>query len=196
MGVAAVLSLVAGCQSFGSGSSSLTSGPNVRDDVVGVFSFKYPAPFLKADDGRVGGIRTRVYFQSAATGKGVFVPGIIEIELFGRQRKPDGGYVRVPLHTWTFDPRSAEGFRIPKEAVPGFGYGFFLYWPESLDVAGQTVDLRISYRRLDGRYIRSTYKEYQVPPPARDRVSDAPATSAPRTTTRPAAPAPAPGGRP
>jgi len=195
VGIAAALSLVAGCQTLGDGSSALLSGPNVRDDVVAVIFFKYPAPFLKGDDGRVRGIRTRVYFQSAQTGKGVFVPGIIEAELCGRQRKPGGGFERVTLHTWTFDPRSAEGFRIPREAAPGFGYGFFLFWPESLDVAGQTVDLRISYRRLDGRVVRSPFKEYQVPRPPRDAGGDLPPPWGPQVGTRPA-PSPAPGGRP
>lgn len=165
---------------------------NLRDDIVTVYQFFRPDPWLKDNEGRVAGLQGRVYFVPAGLDKGVFVAGTIRALLYVRNPRPDGTYERVLVHEWSFDVKEAEGFRIVKPSKIGDSYGFVLRWEGDLKLAGREVEVRFSYVRADGRVItgRGTALRVDPPPAALQREGAAPTTApAPRRvrapTTRP-----------
>ncbi len=137
---------------------------SMRDDVVAIRQY-YSQPWLKDDDGRVNGMRMRVYFISAETEKGVFVPGEIRTALEVLEPLPDGTYARELVHEWRFDQREAAGFRILRKSIIGDSYGFVLPWPAHADVAGREVQVQFEYTRHDGRVIARRGSRFCVPTP-------------------------------
>jgi hypothetical protein len=155
-----------------------------RDDIVGVYRFWLPVPWLTDSVGRIIGFQVRVYFQSAATGKGVFVPGSIYVWLREIEPDPESGIRRRDLHLWELDRDAAYGYRVTMEAVLGYSYGFFLQWPENLDLEGREIEVQFGYERRDGTLIRDRAHPMRVPAPSDLRHS--------RPRSEPRAPASAP----
>jgi len=125
----------------------------------------YSQPWLRDDDGRVNGMRMRVYFISAETEKGVFVTGEIRTSLEVLEPLSDGTYAREVVHEWSFDQREAGGYRILKRSIIGDSYGFVLPWPAHADLAGREVQVRFAYTRHDGRVIARRGSRFCVPEP-------------------------------
>lgn len=167
--------------------------PGLRDDIVTVYQFFRPDPWLKDEEGRVAGLKGMAYFVPAGLDKGVFVAGTIKASLYVRNPRPDGTYERVPVYEWSFDRKQAEGFRIAKPMVMGRAYGFVMRWERDLKLAGREVEIRFSYVRNDGRVItgRGTGLRVDLPYTATQRAraapTSAPAPRRPEPTTRPRA---------
>jgi len=137
-----------------------------RDDIVAVYHFWHQMPWLRDSLGRVVGFKTRVYFQSAQTQKGAFVPGRIFVWLRSIEPDPQGGYRRRDLHFWELDRDAAYGFRVTRESVAGYSYGFALRWPDDLRLEGREIEVEFAYERRDGRLIRGRPHRMRVPGPA------------------------------
>ncbi len=155
--------LVAGCQ----GSAGPNAGPVLRDDIVAIQQYPPTDPWLRDEEGRVVGLRTRVYFlpgaQEQEVPKGVFVAGTIRATLHAVVPLSDGGYSRQLVHEWSFDTREAEGFRIRRPSVMGESYGLILRWPTELDLAGREIQVMLSYQRKDGEIIARRGTRFRVP---------------------------------
>ncbi len=136
-----------------------------RDDITAIYRFYASDPWLRDSDGEVIGIRVTVYFHSAATELGAFVPGKILIWLYEVTRAPDGTRGREYLHGWEFDERDAMGFRRRFLSVMGYHYGMMLMWPRGLQLGGKQIELVLGYERLDGRIIEEPGKVERVPLP-------------------------------
>lgn len=186
---AAALLTLAGCAE---GNWSTTG--HLRDDVVAIHQFPPTRPWLEDEDGRVRGLCVRLYFISAETQRGVFVPGSMEVELFALAPRPEGGYERTLMHTWTLDQREAAGYRVTKRAVMGESYGLVLWWPPELDLAGREIQLMYHYKRKDGQVISKRSSSLLVPPPRRMmHMRPASPKDEPRPSSAPAERLPQPG---
>jgi hypothetical protein len=158
----------AGCATDGKSGAGLDwfGAPAGHDDITSISWWPNANPWVRDADRRVVGLIIRAYFVSGATSKGEFVPGDIQATMSLVTPKAGGGYARVPLHEWAFDRRAAAGYRLQKRAVAGDSYGLLLRWPETVDVAGKTVELVLSYKRADGRVITSVMRQLRVEPDA------------------------------
>lgn len=137
-----------------------------RDDVVSIQQFWNPYPWLTdRGSGKIVGFGVPVYFVSAQTEKGVFVPGTILASLFEVRRTREGPPQRIPLHLWELDARQALRFRVRKQAVGGYYYGFLLTWPDDLNLHGREIEVGFSYRRLDGTVVDGPLQRFRVPVP-------------------------------
>ncbi|MBN2446280.1 MAG: hypothetical protein JXO22_06125 [Phycisphaerae bacterium] len=134
---------------------------NTRDDITQVNSFCVTPPWLR-DEGRVVGFRARAYLVSAATGRGVFVPGDILVTVHKCVADRSGVVTRVPVHEWTLDEKAAMGFRVTKRTLMGYSYGLILRWPDELNLMGEVIEITIKYRRTDGVIIPSPPKQFRV----------------------------------
>lgn len=164
--------LSTGCQGF--------TGGTVRDDIVAIHQFLPNPPWVRDDDGRASGLRPRVYFISAETGRGVFVPGPFAVDLVERVPTSDG-YERILRHTWSFSHREALGFRITKSSAMGESYGLVLRWPDELELGGTEIQLLYRYQRGDGRVIERGGSRVRVPLPPRMRFERGPRSLPDRT---------------
>lgn len=168
VGLAVSIVVLAGCETGGKTlfPQALFPKPEtLHDDIVAIHGIQVPDPWLRDPDGRIAGITIRTYFVSAATGKGAFVPGTIRAILHVVERRPGGGYDRLPGYAWQFPEDEAFPFRIIKPAMGGESYGFILKWPPELDVMGRRIEIRFVYRRGDGREVVSPARQLQVPLP-------------------------------
>jgi hypothetical protein len=163
--VLGALLLCAGCETPG----GPQVGPQARDDIVAIQQYPPTDPWLRDEEGRVNGMRTRVYFLPAAgeqqVPKGIFVPGTIHAALYVLFPRPDGSYERQLAHEWDFNERGAEGFRIRRPSVMGQSYGLILRWPMELDLAGREIQITLSYQRSDGEAIARRGTRFRVPLP-------------------------------
>ena len=159
------LLLCASCQTPGGPG---TGEPVVRDDVVAIRQFYEMDPWVRDDEGRIVGIRSRVYFVAATRSdeevpKGVFVPGTIRAQLFAVVLRPDGRYERQAVHEWTLDQQQARGYRVTRRSAMGESYGLVYRWPPSVDVSGKEVQVVLSYQRQDGEIISHRGSRFPVP---------------------------------
>lgn len=136
-----------------------------RDDIVSIYQFYQVEPWTQDEEKRVNGLSARVYFSSAQNGKGIFVPGPIQVRLHVLQRRPDGTYERQPAFQWVFSEQDAQLFRVTKTSTLGDSYGFVLQWPKELELAGRDIELRFSYTRTDGKEILGRPITFRVPTP-------------------------------
>ncbi len=162
-----VAGLCAGCDTTG-----WHSGPSgTRDDIVSIYQLYMRPPWLRDEEGRISGVRVRVYLVPVVSGpndepKGVFVPGIIKAMMYALTPRPDGTYERELVHEWDFTARQAAGFRLSKRSMLGDSYGFYLRWPDDVDVLGRAVVFEFSYQRRDGKVIVQRGSRLPVPAPA------------------------------
>lgn len=159
--------LCVGCDTTGWHSDD--SSP--RDDIVAIHQLYMRPPWLRDEEGRINGVRVRVYFVPAASraneaAKGVFVPGIIKAALFALTPRPDGTYERELVHEWDFTARQAAGFRLSKRSMLGDSYGFYLRWPDDIGVSGRAVVFEFKYERRDGKVVTQRGSRLPVPAPA------------------------------
>jgi hypothetical protein len=139
----------------------------VDDDIVAIRSYYDQLPWLKDADKRTVGFRTRAYFVSGRTDKGVFVPGRISATMARLHVRPDGSMQREPIYQWDFDQAQAEGYRVRKSSILGSSYGLVLRWPDTVIVAGRRVEIAITYTRGDGRVVSAPPRQFDVPPNVR-----------------------------
>jgi hypothetical protein len=160
------LTLAAGCQAPG---PAIPTGHELRDDIVAIQQYPPTDPWLRDEEGRIVGIRTRVYFLPSAgqkeTPKGVFVPGLIKAALYSMAPRSDGSYERTLVKEWSFDQREAEGLRINHRSVMGESYGLILRWPSAAVVAGREIQVVLSYQRMDGESVVRRGTRFRVPLP-------------------------------
>lgn len=136
-------------------------GP-MRDDIVAIRQYTQAYPWI-IEDGRVRGLQARIYFLSAETGKGVFVPGAIWAGLHTVERQTGGGLERELVYEWTFNRSQATDFRIPEPSILGYSYGLIFLWPPELDLRGEEIQLAYRYVRGDGREVRRAGSTFAVP---------------------------------
>lgn len=136
-----------------------------HDDITAVYCFYARDPWLRDNDGIVIGFKASVYFHSAATERGAFVPGKILVWLYTVERQPDGRYAREFVHGWEMDEKEAMRWRVRYERKLGNQYGFPLRWPPGIDLVNQQVEIVFGYERLDGRVIEGTPRRFRVPIP-------------------------------
>lgn len=140
------------------------------DDVVRIVQFwGQTEPSLRDADRRTIGFRTTVYFVSATTEKGEFVPGRILCWLY-EVGGPEAAAPRRLLHTWELTESESMGFRVRKRAIGGHYYGFLLTWPDTLRLDGKRIELQFGYERGDGRVVKADARRFRVPLPA-DQVT-------------------------
>jgi hypothetical protein len=172
-------------------------GPALHDDIVSIYQFFRPDPWLKDEEGRIAGLKGLVYFVAAGLDKGVFVSGTIKASLYARNPRPDGTYERSLAYEWAFDEKQAEGFRIVKPSIMGQAYGFVLRWQGDLQLAGREVELRFSYICADGRVVTGRATSLRVEPlytPERRERGAPTSAPAPRKLEPTTRPPPRPGG--
>jgi len=160
--------VLAGCAAFPGDDASpaqIARAPTQSDivEVVAIYD-SYPWLFDPDDDtGKAVGIRIRSLFLiSAKTKKGVFGDGTLRMTLFEVQHPPGSRPVREKLHEWQFDKVQAVNSRVTKKTLMGYGYMFYLAWPEEMDLAGREIALGIDYIRTDGKLVRERPKYFQV----------------------------------
>lgn len=175
--------LLAGCE---------TGQPHygqVHDDVVRIGQYFSAMPWLYDEAGTPSGVAVRLYLYSASTGKGVFVPGTIKVDMYGFRRLPNGRIGRELLHSWEFNEETARAMRMTKAAIMGDSYGMILKWPDDMDLSDRDVQFVYRYRRRDGGEIVRDGSHLRVPRPSVRAYEDIPPQSqgTPRT---PAAPVP------
>ena len=90
-----------------------------------------------------------MFLIDGATGRGLFGEGTIVVDLYRIGVDEEGNEATTKVHEWTFDAERAVPFRSKQRTALGWGYQLRLHW-EDLDVAGQEIELRISFRRPDG----------------------------------------------
>lgn len=148
------------------GCAGLRPGPGrVRDDIVSIVQFNEAQPWLYDVEGRVNGVRSRVYFVSSQTERGTWVPGTIRVELYRLARRPDGTFARERVHEWTFDAERAAGMRVREPSAMGQSYGLLLLWPPELNLMGRQIQMVYSYERKDGHVVTRRGNTLLVPTP-------------------------------
>jgi len=133
-----------------------------RDDIVAIYQFWPNVPWL-LDSGRPVGFRVTTYFVSGETERGAFVPGTIFAWLYRLEWGPDGKRERVLAHVWEFDQAAAMGYRVRKEAIGGYHYGFALAFPPTVDIQGQLVEIEFGYERRDKTVVTGPARRFQAP---------------------------------
>ncbi len=196
---------VAGCTApeGGTGFAAKSAKPvdvrsvGVSDNIVQIVKFWPREPWVRFRRDiapAVDGIRTAsVFLVDGATRKGMFGDGTIIVDMYQIEADEEGYEVAEKVYTWSFDAEEAMPFRSRKRTVQGWGYQLRLHW-EDLDLAGQEIELRISFRRLDGQVVNSSGQRFRVPA-ARARRRRANVAAVPRAA--PPKPSPtrrAPGG--
>lgn len=154
------LCFAAGCTTFGE-----RNNDQLRDDIVAIRQYPSTYPWMTDPDGRIVGFRARVYFLSAKTERGAFVPGTINAELHVLQPLPDGTYQRDIVHKWSFSAAEARPLRIRSTAVMGDSYGLLLRWPPELDLANKEIQIIYEYVSPDGQKLRRGGSRFRVPTP-------------------------------
>ncbi len=170
-------------------------GPATSDNVVEIVQFYSSQPWILDDEGRYIGLRDRVYFVSADSGKGVFVPGEIVATLYTLNHRPDGTYTREKAHEWRFTPDQSYLFQVTTPSPMGYSYGLILRWPPELKLMGREIQIVLSYQRQNGQVLTAAGIKHDVPMPG----SAPPGAIEVTTTTRPAGvpvPAAPPAGTP
>ncbi|MGD8453042.1 MAG: hypothetical protein PVJ57_14585 [Phycisphaerae bacterium] len=159
-----------------------------HDDITAVYCFYARDPWLRDNDGIVIGFKSSVFFHSAATERGAFVPGKVLVWLYTVQRGSDGRYTRDFVHGWEMNEHDAMQWRVRYERKLGYQYGFPLRWPAGVDLVGKQVEIVFGYERLDQRVIEGTPRRFRVPVPIGYRPAEPnePANAEPP----PASPAP------
>ncbi|MEW6250616.1 MAG: hypothetical protein AB1716_08200 [Planctomycetota bacterium] len=203
---AAATALLAGCATPPSGSAPterdtlLGTGRRapVSDNIVEIVPFYQEFPWVKDNEGRYIGLTARVYFRSADTDRGVFVPGTITGAIYGLSPRPEGTYAREKLHEWKFGRALADLFRVTEPAKMGESYGLFLRWPPELDLRGREIEVVFGYERLAGQTVSGVGKRFRVPyagtvAPQRPTTAPVPATAPAATRTPTSRPARGPG---
>jgi hypothetical protein len=187
------LALVGGCELPGGARPAAA----LRDDIVAIQQYPPTDPWLRNDEGRITGIRTRVYFLPAAPQgkmpKGVFVSGTIKAALYALTLRPDGSHERQLAYEWSFDERGAAGYRIRSirnPSVMGESYGLLLRWPSDLGLAGREIQIMLSYQRNDGETIARRGTRFQVPLPPGAQMPHAVTSMPARGLPDPARPKP------
>lgn len=177
--LAAGLALLPGCEAPGPASQPGSAGPPrsgrtglapeidpqrvpTRDDITQIVQFWGQLPWRKRDD-RIIGFQVPTYFVSGQTDRGAFVPGRILVWLYEVDLAGPAGANRTLRYMWELDQAEAMGFRVRREAIGGYYYGFILTWDDSLDLEGRTVDIQFGYERLDGRVIEGRPQRLRVP---------------------------------
>jgi hypothetical protein len=156
-----------------------------RDDIVRIHQFFPNYPWLVDAEGRIIGFQVSVYFISAESQKGAFVPGQIMVWLYQIKRSAAGS-ARELVYGWEFNSADAAGYRIRKQAVTGYYYGFPLKWPAQVDLTGREIEIVFGYERQDGNLIQGSPKRFKVPSTGY-QPTPPPAQPPPRPA-RPAAP--------
>ena len=170
--VPACLALTA-CKTPSKASASRSQGMidptrvETRDDITAVYQF-YTVPWLRNADGQIVGFKSAVYFHSAKTERGAFVPGSVLVWLYEVAREPDGSRTRKFLHNWELDEREAMNYRIRKRSNMGYFYGLFFTWPPELNLSGKQVEIVFGYERGDGKVITGAPRRFRVPLSAED----------------------------
>lgn len=158
-----------------------------RDDIVSIQQFWNPMPWINDAAGRPVGFRVPVYLISAQSDppKGAFVPGTILVWMYlVDPAAPPASTSRQLLHIWELSRNDAMGFRVRKRALMGYAYYFVLKWPETMNIAGETIEIEFGYERLDKRVVLGAPQRFKVPlPPGTPRrrlPPEAAAVAAPR----------------
>jgi hypothetical protein len=167
-----------------------------HDDIVQIVQI-WNEPYFLTKVGKPVGMKVVIRLVSGHADKSVFAPGTILACLFvvepGRAARD-----RTPVHIWEFDEPAAMNFRLRKQVLGGYAYGFLLPWPPELDLEGQRIEIEFRYRRLDGSVVQAPRREFKVPVgPDFELRKAAAARAASRSTGGPehaaaAAPAPQP----
>lgn len=176
--IAALLAagLTCGCESPAAGAGRLLGGPPrrsasgeidaervpTRDDIVAIRQFWSQYPWLRRGD-RIVGFQAAVHFLSGQTSKGAFVPGRIFVWLYEVPPGATDDNQRQLLYMWELDEQQAMGYRVRRESVLGYFYGFVLAWDDSVQVAGRLVEIVFGYERGDGRLILGAPQRFRVP---------------------------------
>lgn len=134
-----------------------------QDDIVQVMRFVRD-PIFVWDADRPAGVVMSVYLVSAATQKGVFGSGPIEVTVYELRHGPSG-LERTRAHAWRLSESEAMGFRVRKRSVLGYYYGLLLKWPRELDLSGREIEIVIGYTRGDGRVVTTAPIRRRVPVP-------------------------------
>ena len=157
------------------------------DDIIEIAQF-WPTVPWRTDLGRTVGFRVPTYFVSAETRKGAFVAGNITATIYVLEPRRGGGFVRTVAHRWVLDEALSAPFRVTKEVLGGFYYGFVLNWPEDVRLDGEQIEIQFAYERADGRVVTSSARQFRVPaavdPDAADSPESAQPNPAPRSRTR------------
>lgn len=135
----------------------------LRDDIVAIRQFPATDPWLRDEFGRICGLNARVYFVSAETGKGAFVPRTIHVDLHSLGILPDGTYDRELIYQWEFSEPLIRDLRMWRESVMGQSYGLVMRWPAELDLANREIQLTYRYTRRDGREVIKRSSRFRVP---------------------------------
>ncbi|HUU95197.1 MAG TPA: hypothetical protein VM487_05625 [Phycisphaerae bacterium] len=133
-----------------------------RDDIVAIHQFWPNVPWLWEAD-RVVGFRAPVYFVSGQTEKGAFVPGTIFVWVYTLERGPDRKPTRNLAHMWEFDESAALNYRVRKEGVAGYFYGFMLNWPPNVELEGRLIEIEFGYERRDKTVVTGAARRFRVP---------------------------------
>ena len=145
--------------------------PDVRfvptsDNIVKIVKFFPKEPWLRFRHDiapAVDGIKVGALFLiDGTTGRGMFGEGTIVVDLYRIDVDPQGYEIPTQVYQWTFDTEQAMPFRARKRTVQGWGYQLRLHWGD-LDLAGREIELRISFRRLDGQVVHSSGQRFRVP---------------------------------
>ncbi len=157
------------------------------DDIIEIAQF-WPTVPWRSDLGRTVGFRVPTYFVSAETRKGAFVAGNITATIYVLEPRRGGGFVRTVAHRWLLDESLSAPYRVTKEVLGGFYYGFVLNWPEDVRLDGEQIEIQFAYERADGRVVTSSARQFRVPaavePDAAESPQSAQPNPAPRTRTR------------
>lgn len=134
-----------------------------RDDITSIVTLWPQWPWLSNTDGEIVGFRVPTYFVSGGTTKGAFVSGRVYCWLHALDRAADGSRTRTPVHTWELDRNNAMGFRVRKQVVGGYFYGFVLTWPRDVRLHGREVEVEFGYERGGGQLVMSGPRRFKVP---------------------------------
>lgn len=189
-----LLMFATGCEAPGLKSSS-TAKPSphsieparidTRDDIVSIVQFWPQQPWLR-EDAATQGFRVPTYFISAETEKGVFVSGTVFVWLYEIVAGRGGKIDRVPVQQWEFDAEQAMGFRVRKEALGGYYYGFVLKWDPTVKLDNKRVEIQFGYERVsDKKLVLSRPKQMQVSMSAAPTVITQPASRPAPRESRP-----------
>ncbi len=133
-----------------------------RDDIVAIRQFWSQLPWLRRGE-RIVGFQATLYLISGETSRGAFAPGRIVAWLYEVPPGATTDEERKLLHVWELDSQQSLGYRVRREAVMGYHYGFVLTWEDQVEVSGKLVDIVFGYERLDGRVILGAPKRFRVP---------------------------------
>ena len=143
-----------------SGADPPMADPDGVFKVVCLYQPRFWQSFDPQGDPNPEGFKFNMYLLSRQTERGVLTRGVLQTQMYRRDRQPDGTVQRTEVCAWTQDladiPHTTREFEL------GWAYVPHLHWGDA-SVLGSEVEIVNWYEAPDGRKVYARTQTLKVP---------------------------------